>query len=173
MKRYDQITVKEYGSSFLIQHISEDLVESLREYFPEWREIFVFACMRLMHRSPMKNVEFHCMTSFLSETIGGAHVSPDSLGDMLRSIGIDRNSMTAFMRRFMVDERYLAVDLTHVLSMSEGIISATLGHNSREEYLPQLQVLFLFSLDHNTPAYFRILPGAINSVMSLGRTMEE
>ncbi|MEM4084362.1 MAG: transposase [Thermoplasmata archaeon] len=139
----------------------------------EWREIFVFACMRLTHRSPMKNVEFHYMTSFLSKTIGGAHVSPDSLGDMLRSIGIDRNSMTAFMRRFKVDERYLAVDLTHVLSMSEGIISATLGHNSIEEYLPQLQVLFLFSLDHNTPTCFRILPGAINSVMSLGKTIEE
>ncbi|MCL4328304.1 MAG: hypothetical protein M1151_03890 [Candidatus Thermoplasmatota archaeon] len=69
--------------------------------------------------------------------------------------------------------RYLAVDLTHVLSMSEGIISATLGHNGMEEYLPQVQILFLFSLDHEMPAHFRILPGAVNSVASLKLTMEE
>ena len=57
--------------------------------------------------------------------------------------------------------------------MSENIISATLGHNSMEEYLPQVQVLLLFSLDHDMPAYFRMLPGSINSVASLKTTMEE
>jgi transposase len=173
MKRYDRISVKEYGSSFLLQHISGDLISALKLYFPEWKEIFVFACMRLVHVSPMKNVEFHYRTSFLSETLREAHVSPDVLGDMLRRIGTDRKSMTDFMKSFMKDERYLAVDLTHVVSMSEGVISATLGHNSMEEYLPQVQLLFLFSLEHDAPAYFRILPGSINSVMSLKVTMEE
>ncbi|EQD65759.1 transposase IS4 family protein, partial [mine drainage metagenome] len=123
--------------------------------------------------SPMKNVDFHYRTSFMSETIRDAHVSADVLGGMLRKIGIDRKAMTDFMKSFMKDERYLAVDLTHVLSMSEGVISAILGHNSMEEYLPQVQLFFLFSLEHESPAYFRILPGAINSVMSLKITMEE
>ncbi|EQD75588.1 transposase IS4, partial [mine drainage metagenome] len=173
MHRYDRVSVKEYGSSFLLNHISGDLISALKLYFPEWKEIFVFVCMRLVHVSPMKNVDFHYRTSFLSETIRDAHVSADVPGDMLREIGIDRKAMTDFMKSFMKDERYLAVDLTHVLSMSEGVISATLGHNSMEEYLPQVQILFLFSLDHDTPAYFRVLPGAINSVMSLKITMEE
>ncbi|MCW6159056.1 MAG: transposase [Thermoplasmatales archaeon] len=173
MKRYDQITVKEYGASFLLQHISGDIVQSLEDFFPEWREIFVFSCMRLIHRSPMKNVEFHYRSSFLSEAIRDARVSPDSLGDMLRSIGMDRSSITGFMKSFMKDERYLAVDLTHILSMSEGVISATLGHNSKGEHLPQIQLLFLFSIGRDAPAYFRILPGAINSVMSLRVTMQE
>ncbi|MCL6002430.1 MAG: hypothetical protein M1556_02140 [Candidatus Thermoplasmatota archaeon] len=173
MKRYDQITVKEYGSSFLMQHVSGDIVQSLEDFFPEWKEIFVFSCMRLIHGSPMKNVEFHYRNSFLSETMAGAHVSPDSLGDMLRSIGMDRSSITGFMKSFMRDERYLAVDLTHILSMSEGVISAILGHNGKEEYLPQVQLLFLFSTGRDAHAYFRILPGAINSVMSLRVTMEE
>ena len=173
MKRYDQITVKEYGSSFLLQHISGDIAESLGNFFPEWREIFVFSCMRLIYRSPIKNVEFHYSSSFLSEAIRDARVSPDSLGDMLRSIGMDRGSITGFMKSFMKDERYLAVDLTHILSMSEGAISATLGHNSKGEYLPQIQLLFIFSKGRDAPAYFRILPGAINSVPSLRVTMQE
>ena len=173
MKRYEHISVKEYGSSFLLQHISGDLTASLKNYFPEWKEVFIFACMRLIHVSPMKNVDFYYRTSFLSETVKDAHVSPDVLGDMLRNIGIDRKSVADFMKSFMKDERYLAVDLTHVLSMSEGVISATLGHDSMEEYLPQVQLLFLFSLEHDAPVYFRILPGSINSVMSLKITMEE
>jgi len=36
---FDRITVKEYGASFLLQHISSDLVEKLRNNFPEWREL--------------------------------------------------------------------------------------------------------------------------------------
>ena len=173
MHRFDQVSVKEYGASFLLQHISLDITQELKNDFPEWKEIFTFACMRLLHVAPLKNVSFLYLTSYLSETMRDAHVSPDSLGDMLRRIGTDRNSMVRFMKSIMKDDRYLAVDLTHVLSMSEGIISATLGHNSMDEYLPQVQVLFLFSLDHDSPAYFRILPGSINSVASLMTSIEE
>ena len=92
---------------------------------------------------------------------------------MIRRIGMDRNAMIGFMRGFLEDDRYLAVDLTHVLSMSEGIISAALGHNSMGEFLPQVQVPFLFSLDHERSAYFRILPESINSVASLKMTVTE
>ena len=57
--------------------------------------------------------------------------------------------------------------------MSDSVISATLGHNSMEVYLPQVQLLFLFSLDHDVPAYFRIMPGSITSVMSLKIAVQE
>jgi len=92
---------------------------------------------------------------------------------MLRNLGADRKAMVNFMRSFIRDENYLAVDLTHVLSLSDGVISATLGHNSRELYLPQVQLLFLFSLDHDFPAYFRIMPGSITNVTSLKMSMQE
>ena len=173
MKRYDQVSVKEYGSSFMLHNISTDVLAGLRDHFTEWMEIFVFSCMRLMHHSPIKNVEFHYHTSYISEIIKDARVSPDALGPMLRTIGMDRKAMVDFMRSFMRNDRYLAVDLTHVLSMGENVISATLGHNSMDEFLPQVQLLFLFSLDHDAPAYFRILPGSINSVASLKISMEE
>ena len=173
MKRYDQISVKEYGSSFMLHNISTDILAGLRDHFTEWMEIFVFSCMRLMYHSPIKNVEFHYHTSYISEMIRDAHVSPDVLGPMLRTMGMDRKAMVDFMKSFMRDDRYLAVDLTHVLSMNENVISAALGHNSMDEFLPQVQILFLFSLDHDAPAYFRILPGFINSVASLKVSMEE
>ncbi|MEM4090751.1 MAG: transposase [Thermoplasmatales archaeon] len=126
-----------------------------------------------MYHSPIKNVEFHYKTSLLSETIGDAHVYPDALGSMLGTIGMDRKAMVDFLRSFVGDHRYLAVDLTHILSMSENVISSMLGHNSMDELLPQVQLLFLFSLDRDAPTYFRILPGSINSVASLKLSMEE
>ncbi len=173
LKRYDQITVREYGATFLLQYLSGDIISELKNNFHEWKEIFVFAVMRLMNASPMKNVEFLYNASYISETLKDAYVSPDSLGKILKDIGIDRSSMIKFMKSLMKGSRYLAMDLTHVISMSEGIISATLGHNSTSEFLPQLQIALLFSMDHDAPSYFRVLPGAINSVASLKMTLEE
>jgi len=41
------------------------------------------------------------------------------------------------------------------------------------EFLPQFQIALLFSLDNDIPSYLRVLLGAINSVTSLKRTVEE
>jgi hypothetical protein len=173
MKIYDRISVKEYGYPFLLNNASTDIIESLQKIFMQWKEIFAFAVFRLIHVSPLKNAEFHYSTSYVSEALRDAHVSLESLPNMLRGVGIDRKSVTEFMKGFMIDYRYLAVDLTHVLTMSEGIMSATLGHNPMGEYLPQVQVLFLFSFDHDMQAYFRVLHGSINSVASLRPTMDK
>ena len=102
-----------------------------------------------------------------------AYVSPDSLGKMLRNVGMDRGSMVKFMKSLMKGSRYIELDLTHVLCMSKGIISANSGHNSTSEFLPQVQLALLFSLDHEAPSYFRVFPGSINSVMSMKETLEE
>jgi hypothetical protein len=34
LKRYDQVTVKEYGSSFLINHVSRDILDELKKRLP-------------------------------------------------------------------------------------------------------------------------------------------
>jgi len=52
-------------------------------------------------------------------------------------------------------------------------ISPDLKHNSRSEFLPQIQIALLFSLDHDSPSYFRVLPITVKSVMSLKETIEE
>ena len=37
MHRFDQVSVKEYGASFLLQHISPDITQELKNDFPEWK----------------------------------------------------------------------------------------------------------------------------------------
>jgi len=71
MKRYEQISVKEYGASSLLMHLSGDIREALKDNFPEWKETFICAAMRIIHCSPLKNISFHyatSYTSYLSET---------------------------------------------------------------------------------------------------------
>lgn len=85
-----------------------------------------------MYNSPLKNMEFLYGTSFLAESIEDAIVSPSSPGDMIRRIGMDSNAMISFMREFLKDDRYLAVDLAHGLSRGQVIKSETIDHESIE-----------------------------------------
>ncbi|KAF5430170.1 Transposase, partial [Candidatus Methanophagaceae archaeon] len=64
-------------------------------------------------------------------------------------------------------------DLTHVFSLSENVISFVSGYNSKGEFLPQIHMIFLFSLDHHMPSYFRIVAGSIRDVSSLILTVKE
>jgi hypothetical protein len=61
MKLYDRVSVKEYSASFLLNIVSTDIIESLQKTFTQWKDIFIFSMMRLIHLSPLKKVEFHCL----------------------------------------------------------------------------------------------------------------
>jgi transposase len=60
-----------------------------------------------------------------------------------------------------------------VFSLSEGVISSTPGYNTKKEFLPQIHMIFLFSLDHHMPSYFRMVAGSITDVSSLVLTVRE
>ena len=171
--RLRQATIKEYGASFLINHLAGDIIELLKGEYREWTELFSFAALRLLHNAHIKNLEFHYETSFLSELIPDADLSDRRVGGMLRDVGMDRETMTSFMRNFVSGGGYAAIDLTHVLSLSEGVISSTLGHNSSGEHLPQVNESYLFSLDRMEPSCFRMLVGSVGSVSSLELTVKE
>ena len=128
MKRYDHISVKEYGASALLMYLSEDIRKALKYKFQEWREIFVFSCMRLIHNTPIKNLEFHFENSYLSE-IMDTSTYPKHIGEMLRNMEMDRNAITSFLKTFLSKSRYIAIDLTSAISLSEEVVSAMLGHD--------------------------------------------
>ena len=102
-----------------------------------------------------------------------AKVSPKTLGKLLNSIGKQRNLVKEFFSRYITEGETLAVDITHIFSRSEDIISSTLGRNSEHQYVPQINLLLLFSLDKMQPIYYRILAGSIRDVSSLVLSMAE
>jgi transposase len=170
----NEITVKEFGASYFINSIASNILELLKENYPaHWKEIFVFSTMRLFHSSPLKNVSHYYNSSHLSDVFSGAKVSPKSLSELLFSVGMERGKMVNFMKNFVEGSEFLVIDLTHVFSLSENIISATTGHNSEEEYTPQINLVLLYSLDKSQPSFFRLVPGSIRDVSVIPVSLKE
>jgi len=174
LERIKHVSVKEYGASFFLNEIGGDVVSLLKEYYSDrWQEIFVFASMRLLYNTPIKNLEFHYSTSYMSEMFPDAHLSEKVVGETLREIGLEGENSKRFLSNFVSGVEYAAVDVTHVFSLSEDVISSTMGHNSVKDFSPQINLLYLFDLKRRAPAYFRMLVGSITSVSSLRLTVKE
>lgn len=168
------ISIKEFGASQFIAKESNDIIQNLKEVFPDtWKEIFTFAVFRFFSSSPLKNVQDHYQSSYLSDIILGAKVSPKTLGNMLHTMGQQRALIKKFLSKYIAQNECMAVDLTHIFSHSENVISATLGRNSEQNYLPQINLFLLFSLDRMQPIFYRLVPGSIRDVSSLLLSMEE
>jgi transposase len=169
-----EITVKEFGASHFVYEIASDTFEPLKKHYPaEWKEMAVFAIVRLFHSSPLKNVSHYYVTSHLSDVFPGAKVSPKSLSSLLRSLGERRGKMVKFMKDFVIGSEFMVFDLTHVFSFSENVISATLGHNSKGEYIPQINLALIFSLDEKLPSFFRLVPGSVRDVSLIPISLKE
>jgi transposase len=168
------VSVKEFGATAFLLEACGDVADALRKEYPEeWRRIFTFSAFRLMHNSPLKNLRTHYNGSYLSETLGRVPLSPKVMGKFLRELGKEREKMKRFMKNFVEGTKFAVIDTTHVFSLSEGIITAVTGHNSRGECLPQTRLLLVHSLDRHMPAYFRMLQGDITDVTAVPLTVKE
>ena len=95
------ICVKEFGASQFIKTESDDIIQNLKETFPDiWKEIFTFAVFRFFSASPLKNIQFHYQTSYLSEIISDARVSSRTLSSILQTIGNQRNLIKTFLSKY-------------------------------------------------------------------------
>jgi len=171
---YKQISVKEYGATHFVRTISTEVEDALKKHYPaDYKELLTLGLFRLIDGSPLKRLSFYYHSSFLSETLRDTRSSAKFLGPFLREIGSKRESMKNFMKEFLVGSEFAAIDLSDVITYSKGVNSAMLGYNRRKTFLPQLNLLLIFSLDKMRPGFFRILPGGIRDVSTISATIKE
>ncbi len=174
VESFENISVKEIGASFMGLLLSEYIKELLCKYFPsEWKEILVFSFARLFNSLPIKNVMPFYSSSHLSDVISGAKVSPKSLSSLLFSIGNKRSKVVDFLKNFVTGTEFAVIDLTHIFSFSEDVITATIGHNSEGEYTPQINFVMIFSLNEKMPSFFRLVSGSIRDISVIPATIKE
>lgn len=174
IQEISQSSIKEYGASKLIFEINKELIENLKDVFPNlWQFIFSLAVERFFYSSPLKNMQTHFNYSSLSDEFPQVNLSSKNASELLRNIGSDRNSVVDFLKKLMIGTEHLIIDLTAIYSQAENPTYPTFGHNSQNEYLPQINMLLLFSKDKNRPIYFRLLPGSIVDITSIKLTLEE
>lgn len=171
---FDNLTTKEFGTQQLILKLASKQLHALEQVFGEdAKPIFAFALFRLTEQSPIKNVPFYFMHSYLSELWKDTTLSDKSISQLLRRIGDNREKIIEYLKFFIRDGEKVLLDMTHVVTHSQQIEAAQSGYNNSMSFEPQVNLMYLFSAQQNEPVYYRLLPGNIRDVKAFTLTMQE
>ena len=168
------VTVKEYGASSVMATLGKDVLSELKNGFPEHAElIFTIAALRLIEQCPFKRLENLYKNSFLSEIFSGLRLSSGTLSAFLKNFGGNREKIVAFMERFIEGSEHVLFDGTKIISKSEKMNLNRNGYNAHRDRDPQLNLLYAFSCETKSPAYYRIVAGNVCDVSALKLSISE
>ena len=170
----ESIATREYGASSVLYNIGSDILEHLKDSFPEDAgTVFALAVLRVIEKCPFKRAEFLYERSYLSEIFGTMSLSPAKLTAFLQSFGTKREQHVGFMKEYLTDSRYILFDGTNIISDSQEMDINRIGCNSHRQYDPQVNLMYAFSTDAHRPGYYRLLPGNIRDVSAFRKSVEE
>lgn len=168
------LTTKEFGATNFLKTISQDIITALKECYPnDWQSLFVLAINRLTYQSALKNCEFLFEESFLSEEFTDAKLDKHSLTKLLQTVGSNREIISKFLRQFVSGSEHIVFDATHMVSHSKKAKMAQRGYNNASDYDPQVNLLYMFSVDKQAPNYYRLFPGNIQGTSALKHCLSE
>lgn len=168
------LTVKEYGVTAFIDNNLNEYEVLLKKHFPEhWQVIIALVYGRLVHHSPMKNMEFHYLQSYLSEKYPELSLSPKNLSRLLREIGTQRDKIRAFFKEFITDGDNIIFDGTDLLTNSKKMEIPKLSKTKKGTFDSVANIMFAFSVNLQLPTYYRILSGNIKDITAFKLCIEE
>ena len=173
--------VKEWGVTNLIMSLMQESVGQLKVLFPEeWQQIVVAAYSRLLHQSPLKNINLHFEHSYLSNLYPECSVGSKVIGLMIQSLGARREQIRSYFKATNPaagsssprGDNCMLIDGTHILCRSAAGKSE-IGYNSQGNYSPQANLMYIFAKGSHTPIYYRLTPGNIREVKSFKISLKE
>jgi len=169
-----KLQVKEYGIHSLIESRLNEYKLLLEKHFPEhWQIIIALTYGRLVHHSPMKNMEYHYYHSYLSEQYPKLSLSPKSLTKLLREIGVMRPQIISFCREFIKADDHILFDGTDLLSNSKKMDLSKLSKSKNGVFDNLFNIMFVCSVKLKLPVYYRIMPGNIKDIKSFKLCLKE
>ena len=167
------VVSKEYGATVLLEEMMSDSMAQLEKLFPsEWQQIVIAAYARLVHQSPLKNIELHYEHSYLSEKYPDVPVGSKVIGSTILQLGKKRDQIRKFFASIKNRGEYVLIDGTHVLNNSSAELSE-IGYSASKAYRPQVNLLYIFDKEGHSPLYYRLLPGNIREVKSFQLSLKE
>lgn len=168
---------KEFGASWLLASLTSDLREKLQLRFPDyWKELYTICLLRTIRPCSFRYIAERYATSSISEVWPDLALSGSSITPLLKAIGTRRQSISLFMKDFLLGEReYLIFDGTGLISLSDKMQDNQVGYNSKGIYDPQINLLYAFLGGQNggMPAYYRKFPGSIRDVSTFTTLLSE
>ncbi len=151
--------IVEYGLSEFITSQCTELIDNLEETFPfAWSRVLSMAYCRLCDQSPLRCMEDDFADSYLSQSLGTEGLSAESLEDLLKHLGRNRNVLLAFMRKYAHGGGNVLFDGTGVLSSSPMIDFLRMSMTKPSGLDNAVNLMMGFSTQQMLPVYYRILP---------------
>lgn len=168
------IQIRHFGAVDYLKNNNKDILKALQDIFPHhWETLFVCAIFRLLHRSPLKKMSFYFQNSYASEIWQQASMSHVSISTYLHFVGQHRGSIVDFFERFHKGSHFVLIDGTHLPTATQSNAMATLGYNTRKDFRPQINALFIFAQDEKLPLYYRLTGGDIREITSMKIAVNE
>ena len=170
----EQLKVIEYGlSKYLIEHCSA-FWQTLQQHYPEdWNLLAGMAYTRLMTQAPIKNMNELLHRSYWAHWSSLQGYSEKKISQKLRQWGRQESLMLKYMRSFIEEKDFILIDATDMLCKSQYISLAHKGYNSKLDFQPQFNLLYLFSQQSQMPVFYRIVGGNIREIKAFKNTLDE
>lgn len=155
-------SVKNYGAYELLQQLTPEMDQQIREYFPNsFREIRIIALLRLVDGiSSVKMIQPLFLDSYMSDICGDIAVSEGSVRRFMAKLGSEQDTINAFMRSQVMPGTTLLFDGTSIFTKSADSLAAK-GYNPAHRLNPQARLLYVFEKDSHKPVFYRVVQGSI------------
>ena len=168
----------EYGATAFVKSLAGDILETLCKYFDRKtaQQIWVISMLRLISPCPFRRVEEHYETSWMSKMLPDLPLSKSTITGVIECVGNNREACAAFMRDTLQPSPYLLIDGSRVTSKSEGILRALPGHNKDNNFLPQLNQIYIVTVSESgdsMPGFYRNVAGNMPDISAFELTLED
>jgi transposase len=166
-------SVTEYGNSLLIKEEFDELIEPLKEAFPQdWQEIVAMVITRVDGYSPLKRIKdrWDKLTNHFKIT---PNCDPKILGGVLYRLGQDRIAQDRIFSCLSKNDSRLIYDLSYVFSESNSVQLSEKGYNGKHKWLPQINIALFSGVESGLPLMIRGIPGSVKDVKTLEKSLTE
>ena len=165
--KHNSIENLEYGTAAFLFQSGQKMIEKLKLFFPEqWKEIFAFAVLKCQEQAAFKQMEYLYTTSYLSVLLGDLPLLPSQISIFLKQLGQQRDRISSYMKTDIPDTGIIMFDGHRLISRSSSLEYARIGYDSKQRFLPQVNLLYLFAVNEGKrlPFYYKQYSGDVPDV---------
>lgn len=149
----------------------------LRNIFPDiWNIIYVICLIRVAYGPYFRKIQTHYENSLFSYMFSGIKFTPAFISSFLKTLGMQRNNIISFMKEDLENRNsFILFDGHRIISSSTTIEYAELGYDSKRRFKPQINLLYIFSLDDKVgvPVYYKQFIGSTPDVTAFSDILTE
>lgn len=170
----------DYGNVAVVLKIAEELKlkQTLVEIYGEHTAniMIALAANKLIQDTSLSNFKYWYENTYLTKMLPIENPTSQMLSRFLDQLGEEQFKKASFLKNWcekVSPKSSIAYDLTSLSSSSELIDMLEYGYSRDKDYLPQINLGYVASLDASLPLYFKKFPGSINDVTTIKNLLSE